>query len=100
MSPDEICAVIERSYAALTREARTSPNGWSFFYGPKRGSAQSNRILRATRSSPTAPTRLKLPVTSRLTEDLELTFQGDEDELGYLIDREIRLWRAHFEKSA
>jgi hypothetical protein len=41
-------------------------------------------------------TRLKLAVTSRLTEDLEIAFSGDEAELRTLLDRELRLWHKHF----
>src|SRR5689334_12709737 len=99
MNPDEIRILVERMYPALTYEPRSSPDGWSFFHGPKRGSSQANRILRATCSSPFGPTKLKLALTSRLTEELELSFRGDEEELRYLIDRELRLWHSHFNRA-
>jgi hypothetical protein len=78
----------------------TDESRWrSFFHGPKRGSTQANRIFRVTRSSPAAPTKLKLAITSRLTEDLDLSFGGNEEDPRYLIDRELRLWNTHFESS-
>jgi hypothetical protein len=99
MSPDQIRVFVQQSYPVLTWEPRSSPTGWSFFHGPKRGSTQANRIFRVTRSSPAAPTKLKLAITSRLTEDLDLSFGGNEEDLRYLIDRELRLWNTHFESS-
>jgi hypothetical protein len=99
MSPEEIHATVQEFYPALTAEARTSPDGWSFFQGPKCGSSRANRIFRATRSSGSAPTKLKLAITSRLTQELELSFRGTEEELRYLIDRELRLWHTRLEKA-
>jgi hypothetical protein len=95
MTPDQIKAFVERTYPTLTAEPRSAPDGWAFFEGPRRGGADPNRIFRATRSSASAPTKLKLAITSRMTEALELSFYGSEEELRSLIDRELRLWHRH-----
>lgn len=96
MSPDEIRRFLLRLYP-LVAERRTNPDGWAFYLAPPRKGATSNRIIRATRSSPAAATRLKLAVSSRhKARDEELEFEGDEVALRKLVDQELQLFERHF----
>lgn len=94
MSPDEIRIFLHLEYPALIAEPRTNPDGWSFFLGPARRGADSNRILRAVRNGPNGMTRLKLAVSSRQgTGDKEFEFHGGEGQLRDFVTAEIRLYR-------
>jgi hypothetical protein len=96
MTPDQIRACLAQALPDLVSEPRSSPDGWSFSLGEAKGGPHANRIIRATRSSPDAKTQLKLAITSRLTEELEIDFTGDEKVLRKLVERELRLYHDHF----
>ena len=92
MSPDEIRAALAKHYPQLKAERRHNPKGWSFFLGTPRGGTKSNRIIRATRSSANAVTRLKLSVSSRLqSTNVEKQFAAGLSELRQFVDAEIKL---------
>ena len=58
---------------------------------------RSNRIIRATRSSSDAVTRLKLVVSSRHeSKDIEVQFSGDLPALLKLVSDELRLYETQF----
>jgi len=99
MAPEDIRSCLSREYPELVVKARTNPDGWSFFLGPPKRGANSNRILRAVRQEGDGATWLKLPVSSRheLVER-EIDFSGDEEMLRALVDRELELYRTHFDK--
>jgi hypothetical protein len=95
MSPDEIRRTIAHHYPFLVAEPRTNPYGWAFYLGAPRKGGTSNRIIRATRSSPTAITRLKLAVSSRQRDETEFAFEGDEAALRKFVDEELQLFGMH-----
>ena len=97
MSPDEIRRALARHYPSLVAQPRKNPDGWAFYLDPPQKGANSNRIIRATRSSPNAVTRLKLVVSSRRrAPDTELEFAGDETSLREYVDQELQLFEKHF----
>lgn len=92
MTPDEIRAFLARAFPLFHAEHRSNPDGWSFFLGlPDRGRS-SNRILRATRSSPRAITKLKLAVSSREGPEYEIDFEGGKAQLRALVEQELALY--------
>jgi len=97
MSPDAIRKLVASHFPQLTEVQRKGPDGWAFFLGAKVGGPTPNRIFRALESQVAGASKLKLAVTSRMTSDFEFTFSGDEAELKSLVDREIELYRTHFE---
>lgn len=97
MSPDDICQALKRWYSNLDAEQRK--DGWSFYLSPSiRSGPRSNRIIRASRASPNAGTRLKLAVSSRLGDEVEIDFTGNESALRRYVEKEIQLFEKHFEK--
>src|SRR5689334_22396735 len=96
MSPDAIRDFLAKEYPNLVAERRSNPDGWAFLLNEVRRGADASRILRATRSSAHATTMLKLAVSSRLGEERELEFTGDEEQLRRLVDEELRLYQQHF----
>lgn len=97
MSPDEILSALAQSHKELVARERRNPDGWAFFLGPPREGPKSNRILRATRSSTGAVTRLKLAVSSRHDlKNKEVRFRGDVAALRKLVASELQLFRKHF----
>lgn len=99
MTPDQILAYVNTSNLGLVPGKRTDPDGWAFWLTPPTSGVNSNRIFRAVRSSPDATTKLKLAVTSRLSGEADLDFTGDEAALRDLIEKEIALYRAHYDKN-
>ena len=97
MSPNEIRQALARSYPGLVAARRTNPDGWAFYLGSPQKGAKSNRIVRATRSSPNAVTRLKWAVSSRhRAKKIEVEFDGDEVALRGRLDEELDLFEKHF----
>ena len=97
MSPDEIHRALARHYPSLVAQRRKNPSGWAFYLYPPQKGVKSNRIIRATRSSPDAETRVKLAVSSRRgTNDAEFAFAGDVTSLRKYVDKELHLFEKHF----
>ncbi len=71
-------------------------DGLSFYLDPPQKGIRSNRIIRVSRSSPNAVTRLKLAVSSRLGDEVEIEFTGDESALRERVQQEMRLFEKHF----
>lgn len=97
MAPEEIRKCLTEAYREIHAEAIKS--GYSFWLGPR---AQKNRILRASRDSPSSPTKLKLAVTERLPDlasqtQVEFSFSGDRNKLLEYAAEEIRLYRSRIE---
>ena len=97
MTPDAIHKVVQREFPGIVSERRSSPDGWSYFLGPKQGGARSNRIFRAVANNPNQNASLKLSVSARLYKTKGQAFSGSENQLIDLIKNEISLYKAHFE---
>jgi hypothetical protein len=94
MTPDEIRDFLGGKFPQLVPSPRRNPDGWSFFYEERRPGA---RILRATRSSAAAGTRLLLSISNRLDRrPAEFQFDRNEEQLRQLVAEEIRLYLKHF----
>jgi hypothetical protein len=99
MTPDEIRRFCESNYPQLTAEARSNPDGYSFFLGTPRRGPDSNRILRAVSQGSQGASQLKLAVSSRIEGvEKEFIFSDREAALTRLLDRELELFRNHFGK--
>ena len=99
MTPEEIRKLCELKYPQLRAEARSNPDGYSFFLGERRFGKDSNRILRAVGQSPRGTSRLKLVVSSRVEGiERDFSFSGSEGELSDLIENELALYQVHFSK--
>ena len=97
MTPDAIHKVVTRSFPTLFAERRNSPDGWSYFLGPKQGGAKSNRIFRAVANNSNQNASLKLSVSARLYNTKDQMFFGTESQLIDPVNNEISLYRQHFE---
>lgn len=98
MTPDKIYEFLAAEFPELVAESRSNPDGWAFYAGLKQRGPKSNRILRATRSSQQATTKLKLAVSSRDGQERELDFSGDEEQLRLLVEEELRLYERQSER--
>jgi hypothetical protein len=92
VTPDAIREFLAREYPDLIAKPRSNPDGWSFFHREDRHGVNASRILRATRSSNYASTKLKLAVSSLLSGERILDFGGGEEQLRELVNEELRLY--------
>ncbi len=97
MSPDEIKDYLSEHYPSL--KAEPLEYGWSFWFDPPQGGANSSRIIRAKRSSSNSTTYVKLSVSSRLKKKVEQRFVENAAHLRSLVDTEISLYFKHYAKN-
>lgn len=95
MTPDEIQKLLAEERKELHGEPLpTEGKGYSFWFGP-RNPRETNRILRVSKDSITAPTKVKLavneriPVSVRRVVETESMFTGDVAWLLQQVDEEI-----------
>lgn len=97
MSPDEIKDYLSKHYPSL--KAEPLKYGWSFWFDPPQGGANSSRIIRANQSGSNVKTYVKLSVSSRHEEKMEQRFVENAAHLRSLVDTEIALYLKHYAKS-
>lgn len=100
MSPDQIKRLVEVEYPDLVPEVRSNPDGWAFFYRIVRKGPASTRIARAVQGHPSMPCMFKPSISARLQSNraLEVVIDGGPRQVCELLDRELDLWRRHFER--
>jgi hypothetical protein len=108
MSPEEIRIFIKHEFNELIPDELPSGVGWSFFLGVPRRGRNSNRILRASRSSPGGVTKLKLAASARLhppqesdasdTAPVEFDFVGSATDLRKHIENELRIYNSYLDQ--
>jgi len=96
MSPSSILSALSNCRPELSAETRA--DGYSFYLGPKStgGTAGSNRVVRVSRTSPAAVTKLKRAAFALTNPRLpaEQEFRGNLEELLAIVDAEIELVRS------
>jgi hypothetical protein len=94
MTPDEIRDLLSREFPELVPSPRRNPDGWSFFYNERRPGV---RIVRATRASAAAGTKLLLSISNRLGRGAVLVnMDRNAEELRKLVAGEVSLYLEHF----
>ena len=96
MTPDQIKQAIEATFPAVRSKRRRNPDGWSFYLDEIREGPNPTRIARAVQKSPSAPTKFKLAVTSRLKGAETLHAVHTPGQVAKVVAEEIRLWQLHF----
>ena len=98
MTPEEIKYFIEANFANIISARRSNPDGWAFFFKEVRRGANPSRIARAVHSGQSSPTLFKLAVSARLNpHDESVIVDPNEKQVRDLFERELRLWKEHFQ---
>ncbi|MBK4736002.1 hypothetical protein [Noviherbaspirillum pedocola] len=99
MRLDDIkAAILSHRHELHADPLPTEGKGYSFWLGAP---AHSNRILRVSQNSPTAPIKVRLAVDNRLRDqdkrrdESEFTFHGNVAALLAEVDEEIASFRKH-----